>query len=85
MPYWKLYYHLVWATFERYPWITPDREAIIRTTLYTKGREIGAVVHAVGNVEDHVHVVASIPPALSVAECIKRLKGASSRERNHES
>ncbi|HEX7408429.1 MAG TPA: IS200/IS605 family transposase [Candidatus Binatia bacterium] len=79
MPYWKLYYHLVWATFERLPLITPEREAILRTTLYVKAKELRLVLHGLGNVADHIHVVASIPPVLSVAACVKRLKGASSR------
>ena len=77
-----LYYHLVWATFERHPLITPEREAVIRTTLYTKAKDLRAVLHAVGNVTDHVHVVPSIPPTLSVAACVKQLKGASSRAVN---
>ncbi|HZQ06952.1 MAG TPA: transposase [Anaerolineae bacterium] len=32
-----------------------------------------------GNVEDHTHVVASIPPKLSVADCLHHFKGASAR------
>lgn len=82
MPYWKLYYHLVWATFERHPVITAEREAIVRTTLYAKAKVLRVVLHAVGNVADHVHVVVSIPPGLTVAACVKHLKGASSRAMN---
>ena len=82
MPYWKLYYHLVWATFERYPLITPERETILRTTLYNKVKDLGMVLHALGNVADHVHLAASIPPVLSVAACVRHLKGASSRAVN---
>ncbi len=82
MPYWKLYYHIIWATFGRRPLITAEREAIIRGVLYPKAKELRVVVHAVGNVADHVHVVASIPPALSVAGCVKHLKGATSRAVN---
>jgi putative transposase len=82
MPYWKIYYHLVWATFEQHPLITPEREAIFRSTLYSKARELKLVLHGVGNVADHVHVGVSIPPTLSVAACVKQLKGASSRAMN---
>ena len=82
MPYWKLYYHLVWATFERLPLLNLERERIIRATLYAKAKELGLVLHSVGNVVDHIHVVTSVPPALSVAACVKQLKGASSRAVN---
>ena len=82
MPYWKLYYHLVWATYERQPSIDSVREAIIWTTLSAKAAEMRVVLHAVGNVADHIHVVASVPPALTLATCVKHLKGASSRAVN---
>ena len=40
-------------------------------------------IHAAGNIEDHAHVVASIPPKLAVADCVRHLKGASSYAINH--
>jgi putative transposase len=79
MPYWKLYYHIVWATVERHALITAERGAIIRTTLFAKAKELRVVLHATGIVADHMHVVASIPPVLSLAACVKHLKGANSR------
>jgi putative transposase len=82
MPYWKLYYHLVWATFERRALIDVGREHILYLTLHSKAKELGLVMHALRNVEDHIHLVASIPPVRSVADCVKHLKGASSRAVN---
>jgi len=82
MPYWKLYYHLIWATFERCALIDGNCERVILLTLHGKAKELGLTLHAVGSVQDHIHVVASIPPARSVAECVKGLKGASSRAVN---
>jgi REP element-mobilizing transposase RayT len=51
--------------------------------LYRKAEELGVKVHAGGNIEDHVHVVASIPPVLAVAECVRHIKGASAYAINH--
>jgi putative transposase len=79
VPYWRLHYHLVWATYERASLITPNVERVVYQTMFAKGRELDLVLHAVGGVSDHVHVVASIPPARCVAEIVKHLKGASSR------
>ena len=83
MTYWRLHYHLIWATFEREPNITPEREKIFYGVLYNKAKELGVKIHAAGNIEDHAHVVASIPPKLSVADCVRHLKGASSYAINH--
>jgi putative transposase len=70
---------LVWATSDRAPLITPNVELVVYQTVFAKARELGLVLHAVGGVSDHVHVVASIPPTRCVAEIVKQLKGASSR------
>jgi len=83
MTYWRLHYHLIWATFERQPSITSEREKMIYGVLYRKAGELGVKIHAAGNVEDHIHVVASIPPKLSVADCVKNFKGASAYAVNH--
>ena len=84
MPWCRLHYHLVWATRNREPLITLKEEEIIHTRLRAKADELRLVMHAVGGIEDHLHVVVSIPPALSVADCAKHLKGASARAVNQE-
>ena len=84
MAYWRLHYHLVWATCRREPLIDAAGEALVRRTLYGKAKELGVLIHALGNVEDHVHVVASMPPKLSVADCVGKFKGASSHRVNQE-
>jgi len=62
MTYWRLPYHFIWATFERQQSITPEREKMIYGVLYRKAEALGVKIHAAGNVEDHIHIVASIPP-----------------------
>jgi REP element-mobilizing transposase RayT len=77
MTYWRLHYHLIWATHNREPCLTPEREKMFYGVLYKKAEELDLKIHAAGNVEDHAHVVASIPPVLAVADCVRHLKGAS--------
>jgi putative transposase len=83
MTYWRLHYHLMWATQNREPTITLEREKMFYGVLYNKGKELGLKIHAAGNVEDHVHVVISIPPKVAVADCVRHLKGASAFAINH--
>jgi putative transposase len=82
MPYWRLHYHLIWATKNRLPLIDAQREVVIQQTIAAKTRELRICLHAVGGSEDHVHTVVSIPPSLRVSECVKHLKGATSRAVN---
>jgi len=83
MTYWRLHYHIIWATYNREPIITPEREKMFYGVLYKKGEELRLKIHAAGNIEEHVHVVLSIPPKIAVADCVRYLKGASAFAINH--
>ncbi len=83
MTYWRLHYHIIWATFQRQPSITPEREKMFYGILYQKGKDLDLKIHAGGNTEDHVHIVVSIPPKLAVADCVRHLKGTSAFAINH--
>ena len=78
MPYWRLFYHVVWATRGRQSLLLPRHAAMVEETIRTVCRERGVIVQAVGLAPDHVHVVASIPPAHSIGEVVGQWKGASS-------
>ena len=82
MSYWRLHYHLVWSTVQRLPLITPERERIIFRSVYSKARDLGTTLHAVGGIEDHLHLVVSVPPTLAISQCVKHWKGASARAVN---
>ena len=45
---------------------------------------LGAAVHAIGVVEDHVHLAVSVPPSIALAEFVRQLEGSSSHFVNHE-
>lgn len=82
MPFWKCYYHVVWATKNRQPTITPAIESIIFAAIGEKSAALGSPLLAMNAVSDHVHVAVCIPPALSVANWVGGAKGASSRAVN---
>lgn len=82
MPFWRLYYHLVWATKSREALIRPEMEGRLYAYLVHKAAELDVYVCAVNGCADHVHVVAAIPPKHAVADVVKHLKGASSRDLN---
>jgi putative transposase len=83
MSFWRVYYHLVWATKERQPFITSAIETRLFPYLAGKAVEQDIIVYALNGWTDHTHLVASIPPKLAIAEAVKRLKGASSHFINH--
>ena len=84
MPFYRLYYHLVWAVKNREELIQPEIEKGLYAYLVSKGWEIDVYTYAVNGWYDHIHLVVSIPPKLAVAVAVKRLKGASSHRLNHQ-
>lgn len=78
MPFWRSYYHLVWATKHRQELITPEVEPLLFQYLTNKAIEHGMQVYAINGWYDHMHIVGTIPPKLSVADAVKNLKGSSS-------
>lgn len=78
MPFWKLYYHLVWGTKNRLPLIVPEGEPQLYQFLIDRALEMDVFVYEVNGYLDHVHLVTAIPPKHAVAYVTKTLKGSSS-------
>jgi len=83
MAFWRLFYHIVWATKEREPLITQELETELYNYFTGKADFLCSIVHAIGGVDDHVHIVASIPPKLAIADFVHHLKGSSAHHVNH--
>ncbi len=82
MPFTRLHYHLTWTTTAREPRLTDELEYPLQLALLRQAGELHADIHAVGIVADHVHVVISLPPRVSVAEAVKSFKRASAQAIN---
>jgi len=83
MALWRLYYHVVWATKDRSPLITTDIESKLYDYMIGKADSLNCITHAIGGIENHLHLVVSIPPKLSIAEFVQNLKGSSSHHVNY--
>ncbi|MDP1545521.1 MAG: IS200/IS605 family transposase [Anaerolineales bacterium] len=83
MPYWKLYYHFIWGTKNRLPLIDPALESDLHKVIAAKIKGMDGFLHAIGGVEDHVHIAVSIPPKLAPAKFVGDVKGNSSHYVNH--
>jgi putative transposase len=72
-------FHIVWATKYRLKVLKGAMRERIREIIRQTCAELG--VHIVRGVlaQDHVHMFLSIPPNLSIAKVMQRIKGRSSR------
>lgn len=84
MPYWRLFYHVVWSTKHRLDLIDPAWEQDLYGYLWGKATALECIPHAIGGISNHIHVAISIPPKLAVATLVGKLKGSSSHHLNGE-
>ncbi len=77
--------HLIWHTKKNNPVLTDSIEQRVHRYLEHQIRKTKHVCfHAINGIENHVHLVATIPPSLLISEWIGKLKGGSSFYINHE-
>jgi putative transposase len=81
--YSQLYVHLVWATWDRLPLITPDLRPALYGAIQKECSDLRVEVIALGGVADHVHLLVRIPTTVCVAELAKQVKGDSSHLVTH--
>jgi putative transposase len=74
---------MVWGTKNREFSILHDFETELYRVMAAKVINMDGIVHAIGGVEDHVHLAVTIPPKYALAKVIGEIKGNSSHAVNH--
>jgi REP-associated tyrosine transposase len=82
-PYTQLYLHVVWATWDRLPFVTASLEQDTYAAIRAKCDELKCLCLAIGGMPDHVHLLVRLNPAVSVADVVKGVKGSSSHLATH--
>ena len=77
--YTALHYHLIFSTKNREGWIAPQVEQQVWAYMGAIARDNKMTALCTGGVEDHVHLLVTIPPALAVSKVLQLLKGGSSK------
>jgi REP-associated tyrosine transposase len=71
--------HCVWSTKRREPLLNSELRDRLWPYLGGIARENGMKTLAIGGAADHVHILVSLPPTISVAKAVQLLKGNSSK------
>ena len=83
MSYSSLYYHFIWGTKHRLPLITDVNREPVYAAIRATVTAMGSTTHALNGLSDHVHLVASVPPTIALADFIGQVKGSSSHLAAH--
>lgn len=76
--YTSLYYHVVFSTKNRFPWIRLEIEQRVWAYIGGIARKHDMTALQVGGVEDHIHALVMAPPTIAPCNVAKFLKGESS-------
>jgi putative transposase len=82
MPFWRCFYHAIWSTYKRAPFINTAVEKVIFEAIIAKSKSLDATVYAINGIADHVHVAVSFPPTLSGVDWVRNVKGLSAHNVN---
>ena len=74
-----LKYHLVWCPKYRKPLLIGPVAARLKELLEAKAAEIGATIHALEIMPDHVHMFVESDPTRAPANIARQFKGTTSR------
>jgi len=75
----KLQYHIVWGTRYRRKWLKEYVKTELIRSLYATCKKYPTLLLLTVNTdEDHVHLRMEIPPNISIADAVQKLKGNSS-------
>lgn len=75
-----LKYHIVWITKYRKPVLRGEVAKRLRELVRQTCATLDVYIESGHVAVDHVHLLLSVPPHLSVSELLQRLKGRSSRK-----
>ena len=74
-----LQYHLVWTTKYRYKVLNGKIAERTRELIRQSCKSMGITIIKGAISKDHVHVLISCPPSISISKIVQQIKGKSSR------
>ena len=77
--YCSLLFHCVFSTKERRRTITPEVQERMWSYMGGIAREYGAEALGIGGMDDHVHLLLTLPSSLAVADAMRAIKSGSSQ------
>jgi REP element-mobilizing transposase RayT len=82
--YTRLLYHIVYSTKDRAPMLTGNWLERMHAYLGGIVRNLKGTPIQIGGTADHVHIFIQMPPTITVAETVNKLKSNSSRWLNEQ-
>ena len=73
------YYHIVFRTYRSEKTILEEHERELYAYIYGIAKNLRCQTYRIGGMPDHIHIFVSLPPTLSLASFVQRVKTDSSK------
>ena len=80
--YHRHFTHFVWSTWDRAPLLVGEIEQSAYALIRAQCTRMRVTIHAIGGIENHVHLLVELPKTLCVADFMEAIKGGSSKALN---
>lgn len=77
--YSRIVIHSIWSTKYRTPWLDKSIDNELHAMVTSIFDKQGCIVYAIGNEDDHIHVLHSLPRTKTVAQILQAVKAVSSQ------
>ena len=71
--------HVIFSTKKREPFIQQEVMSDLHSYMVGIARSHGSHVHEIGGIEDHVHLMISLPRTISIGKLLEEIKKGSSK------
>lgn len=78
MPFIKAWFHLVWATKNRYPFLNSDIRQTVFDHIKQQAKQKAIYLDCISGYTDHVHCLISLSVDQTISKTVQLLKGESS-------
>lgn len=78
MSYYRMIFHIVFSTYRRENTINVEHERELYAYIMGIIGHLGGHLYRIGGMPDHLHIVAEIPPKVSISNFVKTVKQSSS-------
>jgi len=72
--YSKVFVHMVWATENRKPLLEKSIQPELHQQFNSIISRLGGVVHEIGGIEDHIHLLIEAPKSIALSDLIREVK-----------
>jgi REP element-mobilizing transposase RayT len=79
MSYISSYFHCIFSTKERHRFITPELRDRLWPFMGGIARQNKMKAIEIGGVEDHIHILLSLPSTMAISKALQLMKGGSSK------